>query len=96
MAGRDEAVLTDIHACLVDGDWITAAEVSALIREEAEYEGGVRALARLWEVSAPYVSDLIHGRRAPGPAILARLGLRREVTVRYYHDGGSRGGRDGD
>ena len=95
MSGLRSRERVNIDAALYYGTGITADDVRALIREEAEYEGGVRALARLWEVSAPYVSDLIHGRRAPGPAILARLGLRREVTVRYYHDGGSRGGRDG-
>jgi len=45
--------------------------------------GSIRAVARDWGVSPSYLCDLLAGRRAPGPAILGPLGLRRVVTVTY-------------
>jgi hypothetical protein len=46
--------------------------------------GSVRALARRWKVSAAYLSDIRHGRRAPGVKVLRRIGItahvQREVT----------------
>jgi DNA-binding transcriptional regulator YdaS (Cro superfamily) len=40
------------------------------------------AWARKHGVSPAYVSDVINGRREPGPAILDALGIERVVTYR--------------
>jgi transcriptional regulator with XRE-family HTH domain len=42
----------------------------------------LRALSREIGCSAAYLSDIMRGNRAPGPKILAYLGLSREVKVR--------------
>lgn len=48
--------------------------------------GGVRALAKVWGVSPSHISDVVNGRRGPGPAILEKLGLTRRVTERFVPD----------
>ena len=58
---------------------LTEAEVREKVRGAMEREGGVRALAKRLEVSPSYVSDVCCGRRAPGPAFLRLLGLRKVV-----------------
>jgi DNA-binding transcriptional regulator YdaS (Cro superfamily) len=40
------------------------------------------AWARSHGISPAYVSDVINGRREPGPAILDALGIERVVTYR--------------
>lgn len=35
-----------------------------------------KALAREWRISPQYLSDVLLGRRKPGPKILKRLGLK--------------------
>jgi hypothetical protein len=46
---------------------------------------GLRATARELKCSAPYLLDIINGRRQPGPKILKALGLERTIskTVTY-------------
>lgn len=55
--------------------------VVELVRKEKARAGGVRALAREWGISPVYISDLLNGRRGPGPGILKNLGLKRVQTV---------------
>jgi hypothetical protein len=54
---------------------MTRAEVIREIRRRADEAGSVAALARAWRVSKVYLGAVVHGRKPPGPAILARLGL---------------------
>lgn len=58
----------------------TREQVNQLIRRE---QGGnsLRSLAFKWEVSAAYLSDVLLGKREPGPKILSPLGLKRKRTV---------------
>lgn len=56
---------------------MTADQVRVLIRARAAEVGTMRALARAWEVSPAYLSDVVNGHRAPGRAILRRLRLVR-------------------
>lgn len=62
---------------------MTEAEVIDLIRAKVKADGSMRAYARETGVAVSYVSDLLNGRRAPGPKILGPLGLVREKVVRY-------------
>lgn len=50
-------------------------QVRARLRSEIVRAKGVRALAREWGVCPTLVSRTANGRRRPGPAILARLGI---------------------
>ncbi len=62
---------------------MTESDVIDLVRSEVARAGSMRELSRQWNVSCAYISDLIRGRRVPGPAILDPLGLERRVTVDY-------------
>jgi hypothetical protein len=54
----------------------TDEDVRGWLREEASYEGGVRALSRLMKVDAGHISRVMRGQKEPGPAILDWFGLR--------------------
>jgi hypothetical protein len=43
-------------------------------------KGSQAAAAEAWGISKPYLSDILHGRRLPGPKLLKALGVRREVV----------------
>lgn len=64
-------------------------EILRRVQQELEKAGGLRALARKWKLSAPYISDVLRCRRHPGPSILKHFGLvaLREVIVRYEPKG---------
>lgn len=55
--------------------------VAELMRA-VEAAGSQRAWARQHGISLGYVNDVLLGRREPGPAILAALGIVREVRYR--------------
>ena len=42
-------------------------------------ETSLRQAAKQLKISAPYLSDILLGRRSPGPKVLKRLGLSRRV-----------------
>ena len=46
------------------------------IERAAVMAGTQKELARKWRISPQYLSDVLAGRRKPGPKILRRLGLR--------------------
>lgn len=62
-------------------------QVREMISKLRDKLGGVRSLAREINVSPSYVSDVLTGRRAPGPDFLNAVGIRKEVIVRYVDDG---------
>lgn len=53
------------------------------LAQRARRAGGWRALARDLGVAVTTLSEIRAGRDQPGPGLLAKLGLRRAVTVRY-------------
>jgi DNA-binding transcriptional regulator YdaS (Cro superfamily) len=57
-------------------------DVIKFIRAEANKLGSQKALAAKLGVSAPYLGDVLNGRKDPGEAILHPLGLERVVTYR--------------
>lgn len=59
---------------------MTEAQVRALLAEHSEAAGSQKILAPVIGVSTTYLSDVINGRRRPGPAVLAYLDLREVVT----------------
>lgn len=62
---------------------MTEADVVAMVRSRVAEAGSMREYARRTGVTVAYVSDLLNGRRAPGPKILGPLGLERVETVEY-------------
>lgn len=58
---------------------ITGEQVRKLLERECRAAGGQQAWADLHNISAQYVGDVIRGRRDPGEAMSAALGLRRVV-----------------
>jgi lambda repressor-like predicted transcriptional regulator len=62
---------------------MTEAEVRVIVGAAIHKAGSLRALAKEWGVSPPMLSDVMTGRRGPGPKILNHLKLVRVVTVTY-------------
>lgn len=62
---------------------MTEPELISHIAARANQAGGVRALARDWGISPAMISDVINGRRGPGPKVLKAFGLKRVVRVSY-------------
>lgn len=58
---------------------MTRDELTTLIRAAVKDAGSQRALARKWDVSPSYVTDLLRGLRDPGPTILDAMGLERII-----------------
>lgn len=60
---------------------MTAEEVRALLRQRVDTEGSALAWSRRHGVSTAYTLDTLAGRRGPGPAILAALGLEKADAI---------------
>lgn len=58
---------------------ITRDDLAVRIRAAVKAAGSQRALARQWEISPSYLTDLLRGLREPGPKILEVLGVERVV-----------------
>ena len=56
---------------------MTSAQIRKRLRALAAARGSQRALAATMSVTPSYLSDVLAGRREPGPAILTYLGLER-------------------
>lgn len=61
---------------------MTADAVRNELREEAEYEGSQRALARLIGVSPTLLNDILLSKREPSGKVLEFLGYERVITYR--------------
>lgn len=62
---------------------MTESGVRALVDREVQRAGSRRQLALEWGVSPAMISDLMNGRRGPGPKILKHLKLRRVESVSF-------------
>ena len=63
---------------------MTADEVREILRRACKKAGGMRAWARAHGVSVAYVSDVLLGRREPGPSICAAFQLEAERGETTY------------
>ncbi len=52
-----------------------------LLRHEVQKVGSIRKLAAKLGVSAPYLSDVLLGKREAGPKILEQYGLTKMVEI---------------
>ena len=57
-------------------------DVREMVQRGARKAGSLRAYGRQTGVTVAHLSDFLHGRRDPGPKILAPLGLEK-VEPRY-------------
>lgn len=75
--------MTDRRIPLMDED-----DVRAMVREDMVIActPTQQEWARKNGLSPTYLADFMSGRRAPGPLILAALGLRRVVTYEVASD----------
>lgn len=62
---------------------MTEKDIIILIQHQVKRAGSMRALARDWNITVSYVSDLLNGRRAPGPKVLGPLGIEVVKTTTY-------------
>lgn len=60
---------------------ITTGQFRTKLLTACRYEGSQRAAARKLGVSAPYLNDVLNGKREPGDKIANALGWQR--IVRY-------------
>lgn len=65
----------------------------AHLRLEVDRAGGMRALARKWDITTGHISRLLRKEKRPGPIMLARLGLRERIE--YEADVRKKDPRDG-
>ena len=56
---------------------MTGTEIRSVLARMVVKVGGQKTLATKMGVSQAYLSDILRGRRDPGPRVLAFLGLRR-------------------
>jgi transcriptional regulator with XRE-family HTH domain len=61
---------------------LTQSQVIELLKKR-QGKRPAKALAEELGISAVYLSDIFNGKRDPGPAVLEKLGLEREVLVVY-------------
>ncbi len=59
---------------------LTKTQFIDKLKAQAEAAGTQRALARSLGCSEQYLSDVLKGRRLPGPGICRRLGYEAELT----------------
>jgi hypothetical protein len=64
---------------------MTNEDVLALMRERIASAGSLNKWAAQIGLSAPYVSDVLNGKREPGESIAKVFGLRKEVgrTIQF-------------
>lgn len=60
---------------------LTSHDVRKMLADECDYEGGIRAFARLAKISPGHISRVVRGEKEPGEKVLDWFGL--EVVVRY-------------
>jgi DNA-binding transcriptional regulator YdaS (Cro superfamily) len=61
---------------------VTSDGIRKLLLAACNEAGGQRAWAHANGVSDAYVTDVLHGRREPGPSICNPLGYEREIQYR--------------
>lgn len=61
---------------------MTVTDVRDMLRRACQKAGSALAWAKANGFSAPYVSDVLNGRRDPAPRICEALGVVAEVTYR--------------
>jgi hypothetical protein len=61
----------------------TRVEVIKMLAAEVKRIGTAERLAKAWGCTGAYLSYVLTGRKAPGPLVLGKLGLRRKTMTHY-------------
>jgi hypothetical protein len=61
---------------------MTPDDVRTMLRRACREAGAAVSWAKAHKLSPAYVSDVLNGRRDPGPAICDALGIEAEMTYR--------------
>ena len=61
---------------------MNATDLLAQLRKACEADGSQAAWAERAGLAAPYISDVLRGRREPGPSLCEALGFERVVLYR--------------
>ena len=81
---RGNAAIRRISDQLAAGGEIQSRDVQILVMGMVSNDyASLREAARTWKLSAAYLSDVLNGKREPGPKILRVVGLEKRVVVRY-------------
>lgn len=81
---RVQAAVRRISDQLSVGGQIESRDVLVLLTAMVYTDyTSLREAARTWKLSAAYLSDVLNGKREPGPKILKVMGLEKRVAVRY-------------
>lgn len=60
-------------------------QLVSLLKQEARNAGSQKILAMKWGVSQQQLSDVIKGRRMPGPKLLKMLGYEAEMMYKKVY-----------
>ena len=84
MTSRGIVAVKRVSDRLAVGGLIESRDVVLLLTEMVAGDyASLREAARAWKMSAAYLSDVLNGKREPGPKILKVMGLEKRVVVRY-------------
>lgn len=64
-------------------DPIPSDDVRQAVRAEIAKAGGLRALAKAWNISPSWISKFLSSRGEPGPKILTPLGIKKTTVTMY-------------
>ncbi len=62
---------------------MTVDDIRKILKDKCDEVGSQAAFSYLYNISPGYISDTLTGRREPGPALLAALGIRRIVSYQW-------------
>jgi len=68
---------------------LTQAQIIEHLRKR-QGSSSLREFAKQLDISAVYLSHIYNGKREPGPAVLSKLGVEREVVYRVVSNRGGR------
>ena len=65
--------------------WIPEREMRKRFRQRVQRLGGCVAAARAWNISPCTISDILNGRREPGPTLLHALGWAKDIRYKVVN-----------
>lgn len=66
---------------------MTEQNIRRMVKQNADEAGSIRKLGLAWGLSAAYLSDVIAGKRRPGPSVLRRVGVvAKRIPARYTYE----------
>lgn len=79
--------LIDVDVPEDTSPWITLENVLTIIHSRVEDLGTQRAVAKAFDISCAYLSEILKGDKEPGEKILIPLGLERVISYQQRGNG---------